>query len=185
MSLRLAHTLVGGVGYYDLRDHSVGPALSEILRAESWPEGILVEDLSYGPVHVVQRLSDARPPFRRLIVVGAVERGRAPGTIVAYRWDGALPDTDEIQTRVVESLTGIVGLDNLLIVTAALAAPAPVIFVVEVEPVVEALGDAFSAPVALALPRAARLVRGIALDGLTVASLRAGPLGGAAGGSTP
>lgn len=178
----MRRTLIGGVGHHNLCDFSFGPALSRVLQAQSWPADVVVEDLSYGPVIVYHRLGDERTAFGRWIVSGAVSRGRAPGTVTAYRWDGVLPDADEIQARVAEAVAGVIGLDNLVIVTAGLGAAPPETLIVEVEPLVEAFGDAFSPPVARALREAATLVRALALDGAASSCLRRAPLGGVAGG---
>jgi Ni,Fe-hydrogenase maturation factor len=173
----MSRTLVGGVGYFHLCDFSLGPALSSRLQAQAWPEHIVVEDLSYGPVIVCHRLGDERPPFGRWIVAGAARRGRSPGSISAYRWNGVLPDADAIQARVAEAVGGVIDLDNLVIVARALgAAPAETV-IVEVEPLIEAHGESFSDPVAQALPQVAELVRNFALGGAQ--DLPQAPLGGA------
>lgn len=171
----MARTLVGGVGYFNLCDFSVGPALSLRLEAQPWPADIVVEDMSYGPVIVSHRLGDEQPPFARWIVAGAVQRGRAPGTVTAYRWDGTLPDPEGIQSRVAEAVAGVIALDNLVIVVAGLGAAPPETVVVEIEPLVEAFGDDFSEPVARALDEAAALVRHLALWGAD--ALPQAPLG--------
>ncbi len=177
----LPPTLVGGVGYHDLRDFSVGPAVAGWLQQESWPEVVSVQDLSIGPVDVVHRLSWADPPFRRWIVVGSVRRGREPGTVAAYRWDGSLPPDEEIQARVAEAVTGVVGLDNLVIVVAGLEAAPPETCVVEVEPEVEELGHTFTEAVERGAREAARRARSLALDPGEAARLPEAPLGGFAG----
>lgn len=156
---RVPPTLVGGVGYAFLRDFSVGPILVRELQDESWPDPIVVEDLSYGPVAVVHRLNEADPPFRRLLVVGAVRRGGAPGAVRAYRWDGVLPAPDEIQDRVSEAVTGVIGLENLVLVPAALGAVPKEIVVVEVEPEVEASGEGLSPRVRSGAERAKKAIR--------------------------
>lgn len=179
---REPRTLVGGVGYSDLRDFSVGPLLTRRLEArardDGWPDRIVVEDLSYDPVKIVHRLSGEEPPFERLVVVAAVRRGRSPGRVTAYRWDASLPEPEQIQVRVSEAVTGVVHLDNLLIVTAAFEAAPPEVYVVEVEPVVEAMGEELTPDVARGADRAARLVERIALDEPSAAALPAAPLGG-------
>lgn len=159
---RPARTLIGGVGYTHLRDFSVGPVLVERLERETWPDGIRVEDLSYNPVAVLQRLETAEPPFVRLVTVAAVRRGRPPGSVTAYRWNGVLPDTEEVQARVAEAVTGVISLDNLLIVSAALGGLPPEVFVVEVEPELEAMGDELTPSVRRAATRAAEMVRALA-----------------------
>jgi hydrogenase maturation protease len=139
-------TLIGGVGYSYLRDGSFGPLVAADLGRESWPDGVLVEDLSYGPIAVMQRLQDARPPFDRLVLVAAVRRGRAPGMVTAYRWDGRLPEPDEIQARVAEAVTGVISLDNVLAVVGFFNALPDEVSVLEVEPLDEGWGEGLSDP---------------------------------------
>ena len=142
--------LVGGVGYRNLRDGSLGPDLVDLLAGRAG-DGIEVEDLSYGPVALSHNLHE-RPPYDRLVLVAAVERGRAPGTVERYRWDGALPSRDEIQERVAEAVTGVISLDNLLIVCGALGGLPDDVRVVEVEPADEGWGEGFSAAVEERVP---------------------------------
>ena len=134
--------LVGGVGYRFLRDGSLGPWLTDRL-AERAGNGIEVEDVSYHPVGLSQNLQERRP-YDRLVLVAAVRRGRPPGTVAAYRWDGELPERDAIQERVAEAVTGVISLDNLLIVCGALGGFPDDVRVVEVEPADEGWGEGFS-----------------------------------------
>jgi len=134
--------LVGGVGYRFLRDGSVGPYMADEL-ATGGTNGVEIEDLGYHPVGFTQNLQD-RPAYDRIVLVGAVARGREPGTVTAYRWDHALPSDKEIQERVSESVTGVISLDNLLIVTQAFGAFPDDVRVVEVEPADEGWGEGFS-----------------------------------------
>ena len=135
--------LVGGVGYRFLRDESVGPYMADQLAARA-PAGVEVEDLGYHPVGLHQNLTD-REPYDRAVIIAAPRRGRPPGTITAYRWDGRLPDAEEIQKRVSEAVTGVIDLDNLLIVVGALGGWPDDVRVVEVEPGEEGWGEDFSA----------------------------------------
>lgn len=175
--------LISGVGYHDLRDFSVGPWLARTLQEESWPEGVVVENHSYNPVAVVHRLQEEDPPFRLWVVAGSVQRGRPAGTVVAYRWDRRLPDEDEIQARVAEAVTGVVGLDNLLVVTAAFEAAPEDVVVVEVEPAVEELGREFTAEVRAGAEEARRRIRDVARGRVRPDSLPEAPLGGFASGN--
>ncbi len=134
--------LVGGVGYRFLRDGAIGPYMSDHL-ARSAANGIEVEDLGYHPIGFTQNLQD-RPAYDRIVLVGAIARGREPGTVTAYRWDHALPSDKEIQERVSEAVTGVISLDNLLIVTQALGAFPDDVRVVEIEPADEGWGEGFS-----------------------------------------
>lgn len=172
----MGRTLVGGVGHYHLCDFSVGPALSETLAAEEWPADVVIEDLSYGPVIVWHRLADEQPPFERWVLFGAVRRDREPGTLTAYRWDGVLPVVDEIQARVAEAVGGTVDLDNLVIIAAALGGAPRETCVIEIEPLIEEVGERMSAPVERACDQARSLVRAIVAG--TSPPLPTAPLGG-------
>ncbi|HZW90884.1 MAG TPA: hypothetical protein VFF12_17525, partial [Myxococcaceae bacterium] len=72
--------IVGGVGYRNLRDHSIGVAVADRLEGRAWTGEVVVEDLSYNPIAVLQRLEDEPPErrFTRAVMVGAVERGTRP-----------------------------------------------------------------------------------------------------------
>ena len=172
--------IVAGVGYRNLRDHSVGVAVVDRLEARPWPADVVVEDLSYNPIAVVQRLQDEPPDrrFERAVVVAAVERGRAPGTVTAYRWDGGLPGDEEIQRAVTEAVTGVIALDNTLIVTQHFAALPDEVVVVEVEPAVHEFGEAFSDAVAGVVDPVCELVARLATDAGAAAQLPRAPLGG-------
>jgi hydrogenase maturation protease len=127
--------LVGGIGYRNLRD----------------------EDVSYHPGGLSQNLQD-RPDYDRLVLVASVARGRDPGTITSYRWDGSLPDEKEIQTRVSEAVTGVISLDNTLIVCGALGGLPEDVRVVEVEPASEQWGEELSPEIEERLPEIAEAV---------------------------
>ena len=153
-----ARTLIGGVGYRFTRDLSFGPLVIDRLRGESWPDGIEVEDLSYAPIAIVQRWTEARPD--RLILIGAVARGDRPaGILCRYCSTGVLPEPEEIQFRVGEALTGVISLDNLLIVTRAFDALPRDVEVIEVEPADQGWGDGLSAPLSEAMTAVIEVLR--------------------------
>ena len=175
--------IVAGVGYRNLRDHSIGAAVADRLETAPWPLDVVVEDLSYNPIAVVQRLEDEPPEqrFRRAVVIGAVERqGRPPGTVAVYRWDGVLPGDEEIQRAVTEAVTGVIALDNTLVVTRHFGALPDEVVVVEVEPVVQEFGDTFSEVVGRQLDGVCELVRLLATRDDAVEQLPLAPLGGPA-----
>ncbi|HET8953558.1 MAG TPA: hydrogenase maturation protease [Solirubrobacteraceae bacterium] len=134
--------LVGGLGYRFLRDESVGPYMADRLAAER-REGVEVEDVSYHAVGLSQNLQE-REPYDRVVLVAAVRRGREPGTVESYRWDGVLPERDEIQAYVGEAAVGLLSLDGHLIVCGALGGLPDDVRVVEVEPGDEGWGEGFS-----------------------------------------
>lgn len=137
--------VIGGVGYRDLRDHSLGPLIADDLAGDG-PAGTHVHDLSYNAVAVGQWLQDLSPESRpsRMVLVSAISRGREVGTVVAYRWDGALPPAERIQEAVADAVTGVIHLDNTLIVLAQFGPLPEEVIVVEIEPGVEAFGSELS-----------------------------------------
>lgn len=137
--------LVGGVGYRFLRDESVGPYMADRL-AERARAGVEVEDVSYHSVGLAQNLQD-REPYDRVVFVAAVRRGREPGTVEAYRWDGRLPPPEDIQAYVGEAAVGLISLDGHLVVCGALGGLPEDVRVVEVEPGEEGWGDGFTPPI--------------------------------------
>ena len=174
--------VIGGVGYRNLRDHSLGIVMSEELEALARPPNLLVEDLSYGPVAVAQWLLDeARDaPITRAVFITAIGRedGRPHGTICAYRWDHTLPSEDEIQRCVVDAVTGVILLDNTLIVTEWMKALPHETIVIEVEPLEHAFGDEMSEAVAESYTEVRRLALLVATDEAAGRALPIRPLGG-------
>jgi hydrogenase maturation protease len=156
-------TLIAGVGYSNLGDLSVGPLVAAQLRREPWPAHVEVEDLSYGPVAVVHRLAEAVPPFDRLVLVGASDRGAPAPGVRCYRYGGELPAPEEVQARVAEAVTGVIDLDNLLVVARQFGALPPEVLVVEVQPRATDFGPETSPAVAALLPKVRRLARAAAL----------------------
>ena len=174
--------VIGGVGYRNLRDHSLGIVMSDELEPEARPPELLVEDLCYNPVAVGQWFADEarEAPITRVVFVTAVARedGRPPGTISAYRWNRELPSDDEIQRAVADAVTGVILVDNTLIVTEWMRALPVEAIVVEVEPLAHEFGDELSPPVAAAYTEARRLVMLFATDEAAGRALPVLPLGG-------
>lgn len=169
--------LVGGLGYRNLRDHSIGIAVSDTLMERGWPQGICVEDVSYNPVALVEHLKEEK--FERAVIVAAVQRpGRVPGEVTAYRWDGKLPSDEMIQAAVVDAVTGVIFLDNTLIVTRHFGGLPETTAVVEIEPEVHEFGESFSAAVAAAFETVCELVTTLAVDPQALLALPRAPLGG-------
>lgn len=154
---------IAGIGYTYLRDFSVGPVLVPELQKLDWPPGVEIDDLGPGgPIAAVHRFREA-PPYERVIFFGTVRRGRRPGGVYCYRWDGRLPPPDEIQRCVTEAVTGIISLDNMLIIGGYFAVWPATVIVVEVEPMEEEWGAEFSPLVQAAIPTVITTLRRVAL----------------------
>lgn len=154
-----ARILVGGVGFSNLRDHSVGPLLVPRLQEREWPPGVEVEDLSMGALHVAHWLREQEPPYSAVVVWGAVDRGGPPGEVRRYRWGHVLPEAARIQAAIEEAGTGIISLPTLLIVCEQLRALPRLVEVIEIEPRDHAWGEELSPPVARAVEEVPELIR--------------------------
>ena len=153
--------LVAGDGYTFLHDLSFGPDIIRRLQGMAWPPGVEVTDLSESPIAVYQQLSERR--YDKVIFVGAIRRGRTPGTIRRYRPDGPLPAEDEIQARIGEGVSGMIDLDSIVIVCRYFKALPADTVLVEVEPEDDSWGEGFTAKVAASRSEVIELVRREAL----------------------
>lgn len=149
-------TLVGGIGYAWQGDLAFGVAVVAALQRYTWPADVEIADLSHNPIAVFQHLRTH--PYERLVLVGAVRRGRAPGTLSVYRPTAPLPGPDEIQARIVESGSGIISLDNVVIISRFYGALPADTQIIEVEPVDDRWGADLSPPVRAALDQVLALV---------------------------
>lgn len=156
----MKRTLIGGVGYSNLADLSFGVIFIERTIGLEWPEGVVIEDLSYGPVFIMHSL-DEREPFERVILVGAVRRDTTAGEVRVYRWNHVLPDIDEVKARVVEAATGVISLENLLVVTTYFKKLPADVFVIEVEPESDECSEQLTATVEPASGRVLEIVQAL------------------------
>ena len=86
--------LVSGIGYSNMSDLSFGRVLYGEMAEMSWPDHVHVEDLNFGPVMIYQWFEESPIKFDKVVLVSAANRGREPGTLEVYAWDGpAMPDT--------------------------------------------------------------------------------------------
>ena len=152
--------LVGGVGYHNLRDSSIGPVLIEQIRNLDWPQGVEFEDMSYGPIGIMHNL-ESREPYDRLVLIAGLKRGRKPGSVHSYQWQAELPQEEEVQARVAEAVTGVVSLDNLLIIGSWFRKLPKNVIVIEIETNDENWGPGFSDAVSSAIPEVIKTLRSV------------------------
>lgn len=157
--------LVSGIGYSNLSDMSFGRVLLNDLAAMEWPEHVHVEDLNFGPIMILQWLEASPVKYDRMVLVNAAKRGRAPGTLEVYEWHGELPDDADVQARVAEAVTGVIDMENMLVVCKYFGELPASVTVVEVEPEREEWGQEFSPAVAARVDEALAAVRREALRG--------------------
>jgi hydrogenase maturation protease len=155
----LLKVLIAGVGHPNLKDLSFGQALLQHLHTESWPDFIELENLSFGAIAVLQWFQDAPGKYQRVVFVSAAERNRAPGTLEAYTWNFPAADAMKVQECVAESVTGIISLDNLLMILQHFKALPPEVEIIELEPVESDIGFACSPGVRARFAEFSEIVR--------------------------
>jgi hypothetical protein len=149
--------LVGGVSELYQSDLDLGRLAAERLRAEDLGRGVLVEDLHYGAVAVVQRLQDVRPDA--LVLVAAVARGRPVGTVERRRIDAVAVEPVSFQGAIADAVTGYVHVDLIVEVASGFDALPSRTVSVEVEPERVGSGEGLSPTAAAGLEDALDLVR--------------------------
>jgi len=166
----MRRVLVGTIGYHNLRDFSIGPKLLPRLRAIAWPAGVEVDELNWGPIAIVQKFEALSRPYDRLVILTATPRDRPVGTITLFRWGGGLPSNEEIQARISEAVTGVISLDNLLVIGEYFGIWPDEVIVVDVEPGPEEAGDSFSPEIEAGLPMLVATVQRAALKDIETLS---------------
>lgn len=152
-------TLVGGIGLPWLRDLDFGTNWLARAATLAWPDGVVLEDLSYAAHRVMHRLQELQPG--RVVVLGCMPRGAAPpGTVRRYRL-ADMPEVDpsEVHERLGEAVGGIVDLDHTLAVCRHWNALPDDTVVIEVEPAESEFGWGFSQPVEDATEEVLGIVR--------------------------
>lgn len=152
-------TLIGGVGLPWLRDLDFGTNWLARAASLAWPDGVVLEDLSYSAHRVMHRLEELRPT--RLVLLGCMPRGTGPaGTIRRYALS-ELPELDpvEVHERLGEAVGGVVDLDHLLAVCRHWDALPSDTVIIEVEPAEHEFGWGFSQPVEDAVEQVLTMVR--------------------------
>ena len=115
----MARVVIGIVGYFQfIRGYPLGPELMQRLLAVPWPDGTEICEMNWGPIAIVQDFQAKAEKYDRVVLVGAVDRGLATGVVTSRRWVGGVLETLEVQRRVFEAVTGVISLDNLLIIGA-------------------------------------------------------------------
>jgi hydrogenase maturation protease len=88
---RGARVLVAGIGNIFLGDDGFGPAVIQRLASRALPEWAKVEDFGIRGVHLAHELLGASPAYETTLIVDAVSRGGAPGTLYVIE-----PDVEDV-----------------------------------------------------------------------------------------
>ena len=141
---RAADVLIGIVGYSPVIDsYPLGPKLMDALKArlENRPD-VAVENMTWSPIHVVQRFQDegaVRPC--RVVLVGAAAVSISPGQVRGFRWTGGAVPGAAMQERIYEAVTGVVDLENTLIIGSHFKVWPDDVFGVEVDLPADTFGN--------------------------------------------
>jgi hydrogenase maturation protease len=150
--------LVGGVGELFQSDLDLGRRVVERLRQEALPDGVVVEELTYGAIAVTHRLDELRPDV--LVLVGARdEPDRPPGTLARRVVREFAVDPEAVQGAVLDAGVGYVDLDLLLAVAGGFGSLPRRTVVIEVQPEVTGPGTELSASGTAALEQVLQSVR--------------------------
>lgn len=144
---------IGTVGYHNLCNHSIGSKLLPQLQEMNWADGVDVDELNWGPIAIVQKFQAFLVSYDRVILLSAIERpDRKIGDITVYKWQGKLPDEDMIQRCVGDAVTGVISVENLLIIGEYFKIWPAETFFVDVEPGPEQAGEDFTEEMQQAIP---------------------------------
>jgi hypothetical protein len=131
-----------------------------MLQKSEWPEGVEVEEMNWGPIAIVQKFQSLSSPYSRVIFLAAIERQtRKMGDIDVFRWMGGLPDEEMIQACIGDAVTGVISVENLLIIGEHFKIWPAETFIVDVEPGTETAGIDFTAEVQEAIPAIIKTIR--------------------------
>ena len=112
-------TLIGIVGYSAILDsYPLGPPLmSGLETALADAPHVTVENFTWSPVHIVQRFeNNEMPKPERMVLIGLSATTNTPGNVIACQWRGGKAAELTVQERVYEAVTGIVDLENTLMI---------------------------------------------------------------------
>jgi len=158
--------LIACVGNVLRHDDGFGVAVARALESAPLPDGVDLIETGIGGMSIVQRLMDG---YDALIVVDAVDKGAAPGTIWVLEPEVPRPDSLESdEWRGLFQNLHLAEPYRIFLMAKSLGALPPIVRLLGCQPQdIDAMDEDLSRPVAAAVPIAANRVRAIAADLLT------------------
>lgn len=157
--------LIGIIGYHNLRNHSVGPIIQPQLEELEWPEVVDIKEMNWGPIAITQEFESMGVPYSKVVFLCALERpGREVGEITCFKWNGLLPSEKQIQACIGDAVTGVVSIENLLIIGEHFDIWPQEVYVVDVEPGPEQSGPHLTPKMEAQIPAVVDSVRTLSLE---------------------
>ncbi len=157
--------LIGTIGYHNLRNHSIGPHIFPSLQKMDWPLGIEVDEMNWGPIAIVQKFQSLETPYDKVIFICAIERlGRKIGEITLFKWMGKLPDGEELQARIGDAVTGVISVENLLIIGEHFQIWPKDCYLVDMEPGPEQAGHELTLKMEMKIPSLINTIKALCFD---------------------
>lgn len=161
-------TFIGTVGYHILGNHSIAPMLLPELHKMDVPLHIEIDELNWGPVAVIQQFQAEEIPYQRVILLCAIERPeRQIGEITVFQWKGGLPDEEQIQACMGDAATGVISVENLLVLGEYFGIWEEEVFLIDVEPGAEIAGEQLTPAMEKQIPEILNTVFQLATAGLS------------------
>lgn len=158
-------TLIGTVGYHLLQNHSLGPILLPKLEEIDWPELVVVEEMNWGPIAIVQYFESLEIPFEKVIFLVAIERpNRIIGDIDIFKWKGKLPPETQIQACVGDAATGVISVENLLVIGEYFKIWPKDVYLIDVEPGEEVAGEHLTEEVRQRIPEIMKTLKTLVFE---------------------
>ncbi len=156
-----ARVLISCVGNVLRHDDGFGVAVARLLESTALPDGVDLIETGIGGMSVVQQLMDG---YDALIVVDAVDRGEAPGTVWVLEPDVPSPDAmDREEWRTLFQNLHLAEPHRIFLMAKSLGALPSIIRLVGCQPAdIDSMDEYLSPAVAAAVPIAAQRVHDLA-----------------------
>lgn len=161
-------TFIGTVGYHILGNHSIAPMLLPELQKMIIAPHIKIDELNWGPVAVIQQFQAEAIPYQKVVLLCAIERPeRQIGEITIFQWKGGLPDEEQIQACMGDAATGVISVENLLVLGQYFEIWKDEVYLIDVEPGSEIAGEQLTAGMEQQIPEILNTVFRLATEGLS------------------
>lgn len=159
--------LIGNVGYHNLTNYSVGMFLLAKLKEMKWPDSVELDELNWGPIAIVQNFQAQKIPYSRVVILTALNRkSRQIGELTLRKWEGGMPADKDIQACIGDAVTGVISVENLLIIGEHFKIWPKEVFIIDIEPGPEKTGPNLDPELESRLESLIHIIKRISLYGI-------------------